>query len=65
VSRPVDRQNGFDGLAYKTQQIDYADPLWGHLYPFRGKSDDYLKARYWGGPACALFTKRLEKGRFV
>jgi transposase len=61
----VDLRNGFDGLAAKAQQVIGADPFSGHLFLFRGKRGDYLKALYWDGTGLCLFAKRLEKGRFV
>lgn len=42
-----------------------ADPYSGHLFVFRGKRGDYLKALYWDGSGMCLFAKRLEKGRFI
>ena len=42
--QPVDLRNGFDGLAAKAQQVIGADPFSGHLFIFRGKRGDYLKA---------------------
>ena len=63
--RPIDLRNGFDGLAAKVQQMIGADPFSGHLFLFRGKRGDYLKALYWDGSGMCLFAKRLEKGRFV
>ena len=63
--RPIDLRNGFDGLAAKAQQIIGADPFSGHLFLFRGKRGDYLKALYWDGTGLCLFAKRLEKGKFV
>ena len=63
--RPVDLRNGFDGLAAKAAQMIGADPFSGHLFLFRGKRGDYLKALYWDGSGLCLFAKRLEKGRFV
>ena len=63
--RPVDLRNGFDGLASKAQQVIGADPFSGHLFLFRGKRGDYLKALYWDGSGLCLFAKRLERGRFV
>jgi transposase len=63
--QPIDLRNGFDGLAAKAQQIIGADPFSGHLFLFRGKRGDYLKALYWDGTGLCLFAKRLEKGRFV
>ena len=41
------------------------DPFSGHLFLFRGKRRDYLKALYWDGSGMCLFAKRLEKGRFI
>ena len=63
--RPVDLRNGFDGLASKAQQVIGADPFSGHLFLFRGKRGDYLKALCWDGSGLCLFAKRLEKGRFA
>ena len=63
--RPIDLRNGFDGLAAKAQQIIGADPFSGHLFLFRGKRGDYLKALYWDGSGLCLFAKRLERGKFV
>jgi transposase len=63
--KPVDLRNGFDGLAAKAQQMIGVDPFSGHLFLFRGKRGDYLKALYWDGSGLCLFAKRLEKGRFV
>ena len=63
--RPVDLRNGFDGLAAKAQQIIGADPFSGHVFLWRGKRGDYLKALYWDGTGLCLFTKRLEHGVFL
>ena len=63
--QPVDLRNGFDGLAAKAKQVIGADPFSGHLFLFRGKRGDYLKALYWDGSGLCLFAKRLERGRFV
>jgi transposase len=63
--RPVDLRNGFDGLAAKAQTIVGGDPFSGHLFLFRGKRGDYLKALYWDGTGLWLLAKRLEQGRFV
>ena len=61
--RPVDLRNGFDGLAAKAQQIIGADPFSGHLFLFRGKRGDYLKALYWDGSGAALYGRPLSMGR--
>jgi transposase len=63
--QPIDLRSGFNGLAAKAQHIVGADPFSGHLFLFRGKRGDYLKALHWDGSGLCLFAKRLEKGRFV
>jgi transposase len=63
--RPIDLRNGFDGLSAKIQTVLHQDPFCGHLFLFRGKRGDYLKALYWDGSGLCLFAKRLEKGKFV
>ncbi|MAB46290.1 MAG: IS66 family insertion sequence hypothetical protein [Sphingomonadaceae bacterium] len=63
--KPVSMQKGFDGLTALAKQVLAADPYSGHLFLFRGKRGDYLKALYWDGSGMCLFAKRLEQGRFV
>jgi transposase len=63
--RPIDLRNGFDGLSAKIKTVLRQDPFCGHLFLFRGKRGDYLKALYWDGSGLCLFAKRLEKGKFV
>jgi transposase len=63
--QPVDMRRGFDGLASTAQQILQADPYCGHVFLFRGKRGDYLKALHWDGTGLCLFAKRLEAGKFV
>jgi transposase len=47
--RPVSMRYGFDGLAAQVANVLKADPYSGHLFLFRGKRGDYLKALYWDG----------------
>jgi transposase len=63
--RPTDMRKGFDGLAAQVKNVLLADPFSGHLFVFRGKRGDYLKALYWDGSGLCLFAKRLERSRFV
>jgi len=37
----------------------------GHVFLFRSKSGNYLKALHWDGSGLCLFAKRLERNRFV
>jgi transposase len=41
------------------------DPFAGHLFVFRGRRGDLLKILAWDGQGFCLFSKRLERGRFV
>jgi transposase len=63
--RPTDMRKGFNGLAAEVKNVLSADPFSGHLFVFRGKRGDYIKALYWDGSGLCLFSKRLENGRFV
>jgi hypothetical protein len=49
--RPTDLRKGFDGLAAQVEGVLRSDPFSGHLFVFRGKRGDYLKALYWDGSA--------------
>ena len=39
--------------------------LSGHLFVFRGRRGDLIKVVWHDGDGACLFTKRLEKGRFL
>ena len=41
------------------------DPLSGHLFCFRGRRGNLLKVIWHDGQGACLFTKRLERGRFL
>jgi len=40
-------------------------PFSGHLFCFRGRKGDLLKVIWHDGQGACLFTKRLERGRFL
>jgi transposase len=61
----TDMRRGFDGLAAQLQTVLKAAPFSGHLFLFRGKRGDLLKALWWDGQGLVLLAKRLEKGRFI
>ena len=62
-------RKGFAGLAAQAETILKAglkaDPFSGHLFVFRGRRGDLIKIIWWDGQGACLFSKRLEKGRFV
>jgi transposase len=55
----------FRGLALLFQETLKADPYSGHLFVFRGKRGDLIKIIWHGGQGARLFSKRLERGRFI
>jgi transposase len=61
----TDMRKGFNGLSLLTQNALKQDPFSGHLFVFRGRGGDLLKIIWWDGQGACLFSKRLERGRFV
>ena len=58
-------RRGFPGLALQVQEVLKRDPLGGHLFVFRGRRGDLIKVIWHDGDGACLFTRRLEKGRFI
>ena len=63
--RPHRYEEGFRQLALQVQEILHRDPLSGHLFCFRGRRGNLLKVIWHDGQGACLFTKRLERGRFL
>ena len=63
--RPVDMRKSFTGLIALTKHALKQDPLSGHLYIYVNRRGDYLKALYWDRSGFCIWSKRLERGRFV
>jgi len=61
----TDMRKGFNGLAALAQDVLMQDPFSGHLFVFRGRRGDLLKVIWFDGQGACLFSKRLERGRFV
>ena len=61
----TDMRKGFATLAAQAERVLRQDPYNGHLFVFRGRRGDLIKAIWWDGQGACLFAKRLEKGRFV
>ena len=47
------------------QETLKADPHGGHLFVFRGKRGDLVKIIWHDGQGACLFSKKLERGRFI
>jgi len=68
---------GFDGLALQVQEVLRLDLHGGHLFVFRGRRGGLIKVLWHDGQGrprvyaafghnpLDLFSKRLERGRFV
>ncbi len=60
-----DMRRGLDGLCAQIEGTLKLDPYGGAVFIFRGKRGDLIKALHWDGQGLVLYSKRLEKGRFV
>src|SRR3981081_3337446 len=60
-----DMGKGFASLSLQVQEVLRRDPLSGQLFCFRGRRGDLLKVIWHDGQGACLFTKRLERGRFL
>lgn len=61
---PTDMRRGFDRLAEQAKQVTRKHPQSGHLFVFRSRRGDRLKALYWDKDGYILWYKRLEQGVF-
>lgn len=64
ATQPVDGRKGVDSLAAMVRSVFVHDPLQGHMYVFFSKRCDRVRVMYWDRNGFALWTKRLERGRF-
>src|ERR1041384_6086233 len=61
----TDMRKGFHGLSAMAESALEKSPLTRHLIVFRGKRGDLIKLLWHDGVGLCLFSKRLERGRFV
>lgn len=64
ATQPVDGRKGVDSLVAMVRSAFAHDPLSGHLYVFFSRRSDRVRIVYWDRNGFAMWTKRLEKGRF-
>ena len=61
----TDLRRGFTGLSALVQTQLEQSPFSGHVFVFRGRRGDLIKVLWFDGDGLCLFSKRLERGRFV
>jgi transposase len=64
ATQPVDGRKGADSLMALVRDVLRQDPLSGHLFVFFSKRRDRVRIVYWDRNGFAMWTKRLEAGRF-
>jgi transposase len=61
----TDMRRGMNGLALQVQEGLKRDPHAGDLFVFRGRRGDLIKILWHDGLGMSLYSKRLERGRFI
>jgi transposase len=64
ATQPVDGRKGADSLMVIVRDVFGHDPLGGHLFVFFSKRCDRVRIVYWDRNGFAMWSKRLERGRF-
>lgn len=62
---PTDMRKSIDTLCIMISDVLKMNPADGHLFMFRSKSGNKLKALYYEQNCFTLWYRRLEKGKFV
>lgn len=64
ATQPVDGRKGADSLMVLVRDVFRQDPMSGHLFIFFSMRCDRVRIVYWDRSGFAMWTKRLERGRF-
>ena len=64
ATQPVDGRKGADSLMVQVRDVFHHDPLSGHLFIFFSRRCDRVRVVYWDRNGFAMWSKRLERGRF-
>jgi transposase len=62
---PTDMRKSIDTLCMMVSETLKMNPIEGHLFLFRNRSGNKLKALYYEQNCFTLWYRRLEKGKFV
>lgn len=64
ATQAVDGRKGADSLMVIVRDVFKHDPLGGHLFVFFSKRYERVRIVYWDRNGFAMWTKRLERGKF-
>lgn len=64
ATAPVDGRKGPDSLMMLVRDAFRLDIFSGHLFVFFSKRRDRVRVVYWDRDGIAMWTKRLESGRY-
>jgi transposase len=64
ATEPVDGRKGPDSLMVMARDAFELDVFSGHLFIFFSKRRDRVRMVYWDRDGIAMWTKRLERGRY-
>ena len=64
ATQPVDGRKGVDSLVALVRSVFQQDPLGGHLFVFFSRRCDRVRIVYWDRSGFAMWSKRLEQGRY-
>ena len=64
ATQPVDGRKGADSLMAIVREVFRHDPLSDHLFIFFSMRCNRVRVVYWDRDGFAMWTKRLEHGRF-
>ena len=64
VTQPIDGRKGADSLMVLVRDVFAHDPLSGNFYVFFSRRCDGVRIVYWDRDGIALWSKRLERGRY-
>jgi transposase len=63
-TQAVDMRKGADGLAGLVRDVLKEEPISRKLFVFQGKRKDRVKLFYWHINGFAVWSKRIEQGKF-